>query len=228
MTIKVGKMTQEWDEGIAYAKKFNCHVLLSFTGSDWCSWCEIMEDNVFATESWESIARDMNLVVINIDFPQNAPQHNAQQSKELREKYEVKGFPSYFVLSPTLEVLGQLRAGKRKTPDSFAMEIRGLISDHVAKTSLNDRSRMNMNEDVKSPSWISPVVVVLSCACLFLAISSAYQSFLLSLVILIVVQVCSFALAYVVLWNNPRYRQRFKDLSGSLFAISSLLWIPHG
>lgn len=90
------------------AKKEKKALFLNFTGSDWCRFCVYNEKNIFAKDEFETYAKK-NLVCVMLDFPKKKKQAESVQvqNKKLREKYAVKGFPTYLVLSPEHELLGK-------------------------------------------------------------------------------------------------------------------------
>lgn len=71
-------------------------LLLNFTGSDWCIWCqklrrEVFEDAEFLTEGAKSF------VWVELDFPQNRASISPEAMKknlEWLEKFGVEGFPT--------------------------------------------------------------------------------------------------------------------------------------
>jgi len=73
-------------------------VLVDFTGSDWCPPCKALHSNVLTSEEFSKFAKD-NLVLVEIDFPNNKPQSADQKraNKELAKQYEVKGYPTVIV-----------------------------------------------------------------------------------------------------------------------------------
>ena len=55
------------------AKTENKAVLVNFTGSDWCVWCQKLSAEVFSKSEFEDYADD-NLILVKIDFPQSIEQ----------------------------------------------------------------------------------------------------------------------------------------------------------
>ena len=81
----------------AQAKRENKHLLINFTGSDWCGWCKKLEGEVFAHKEFVDAATK-KFVMVFLDFP------NAQELKDkvvdaalnqkLSKEYGVGGFPT--------------------------------------------------------------------------------------------------------------------------------------
>lgn len=132
---EVGKWTQDFDSAKKLAGEKKLPMLLNFTGSDWCGWCKIMDKNVFAGEAWKEYASE-NAVLVTIDFPKDksiVPEKYVARNKELQAQFGVQGFPTYVVLdSDATTQIGQLGAGKEKTPESFIEEFKGTLKMSAA------------------------------------------------------------------------------------------------
>ena len=88
-------------KALAQAKAGKKLVLMDFTGSDWCSWCQKMDKEVFSDPAFKQYAQD-NLVLLELDFPQQKPLDPAirKQNEDLAKQYGVEGFPTLVVLDP--------------------------------------------------------------------------------------------------------------------------------
>ncbi len=101
------------------AKRENKLLLLDFTGSDWCGWCKKLDADTFSKPEFTDYA-GKNLVLVVVDFPAHKPQPAALKgaNKALKEKYDVKGYPTLVVLKPDGTVLwkqtGYLAGGPDK------------------------------------------------------------------------------------------------------------------
>src|SRR5678815_1715850 len=67
----------------AKAKAENKLVLLDFTGSDWCIWCQRLKRNVFDDPEFAQYAQS-KLVLVEVDFPQHKTLEEAQQQANAR------------------------------------------------------------------------------------------------------------------------------------------------
>jgi thioredoxin-related protein len=77
------------------AKKEKKVVLVNFTGSDWCGWCQKLKKEVFDTKEFSDYAKT-NLLLVEIDFP-NRKTQTAELKKAnsaLQTKYRAEGFPT--------------------------------------------------------------------------------------------------------------------------------------
>ena len=127
---EIGKWTMDFKAAEKLAADKDLPMLLNFTGSDWCGWCKLMDGGVFAKEEWDKYAAE-NIVLVTIDFPRDksiVPEKFVSQNDELKEKFGISGYPTYVILeSDGKTVLGQLGAGRDKTPESFIEELNGVL-----------------------------------------------------------------------------------------------------
>lgn len=127
---EVGKWTQDYDAAQKLAAEKKLPILINFTGSDWCGWCMLMDKKVFAQDEWKNFAKD-NVVLAYINFPRNkalVPMHFVTRNNQLAEKYGIKGYPTYIVLSPDGKtVLGKLGASRDANPKDFIEKFNALI-----------------------------------------------------------------------------------------------------
>ena len=74
-------------------------ILLFFTGSDWCIWCQRLHEGVLDKPEFAEFAR--KLVPVELDFPQEKqlPAELKKQNAELAEKFKVDGYPCTVVLA---------------------------------------------------------------------------------------------------------------------------------
>ena len=88
------------DAALAKAKKEKKHVLLDFTGSDWCNPCMKLKKEVFSTKEFADYAAK-NLVLVEVDFPRNKKQSAelVKSNEALKEKYKANGFPTIIILN---------------------------------------------------------------------------------------------------------------------------------
>lgn len=86
-------------EALTLAKKDNKVVLIDFTGSDWCQWCQRLNDEVFSKDEFADFAKK-NLVLVKVDFPKNIEQSNSTKyyNQNLANTYGVEGFPTVILL----------------------------------------------------------------------------------------------------------------------------------
>ena len=74
----------------------NKTLLLDFSGSDWCSWCIKLDEEVFQKDAWKAYAKK-HLVQVLIDFPREKSEQSEalqKQNNALAKQYTVRGFPT--------------------------------------------------------------------------------------------------------------------------------------
>ena len=54
----------------AKAKAEGKHILIDFSGSDWCGWCIKLDKEVFSKKAFKSYAKE-NLILVLADFPRD-------------------------------------------------------------------------------------------------------------------------------------------------------------
>ena len=125
-----GRWTMDLEAARQLAAEKQLPMLLDFSGSDWCGWCKVMEENVFTKPEWQSYAAE-NLVMVFIDFPKDkslVPEKYIERNDTLKSEYGIRGYPTFVVLdSDGTTELGRLGSGRDKTPQSFQSELEALF-----------------------------------------------------------------------------------------------------
>ena len=83
-------------------------VLLDFTGSDWCAYCKLLDNEVLSKPSFKGFA-DKNYIEVTVDFPQQTqlPDDLQQQNDTLDKQFNIDGFPTLIVLDSEGKELGR-------------------------------------------------------------------------------------------------------------------------
>lgn len=110
-TAHLAGWTTSADDAMETASREGKHVMALFTGSDWCSWCIKLEDEVFSTSEFQSWASE-NVIPLKLDFPKRkklAP-HLESQNEALLARYKshVRGYPTVLFLDANGEVVGKM------------------------------------------------------------------------------------------------------------------------
>ena len=125
-----GHWTMDFDAAKKVAAEKKLPLLLNFTGSDWCGWCKLMDKNVFSENEWKTYAEE-NTLLVTLDFPKDktiVPEKYVARNEELKKEFEIRGYPTYVILdSDGTTKIGQLGAGKDKTPESFIAEFKSAV-----------------------------------------------------------------------------------------------------
>ncbi len=82
------------------AKQENKAVLVNFTGSDWCIWCQRLSGEVFSQNEFKKFAED-NLILVKIDFPQKLEQsaETKMYNNQLAQRFGIQGFPTVLLFN---------------------------------------------------------------------------------------------------------------------------------
>lgn len=97
---QLGKWSMDIDAVMALAKEKEVPVILLFTGSDWCHWCRVLDENLLSDEQWQKYAAK-NLALGYLDFPEDeekVPEKYRTRNEELSKKYNIDGYPTMVLL----------------------------------------------------------------------------------------------------------------------------------
>lgn len=114
----------------AKAKAEGKHILIDFSGSDWCGWCVKLDKEVFSQAAFKDYAKE-NLVLVLADFPHDKSKQSAElqkQNNELKDKFGIRGFPTVFILNPegkTVNKTGYQAGG----PEAYVEYIKKVIAE---------------------------------------------------------------------------------------------------
>lgn len=92
--------TDDFDEALARAKAERKLIVADFSGSDWCFWCQRLDNEIFSQESFISVATN-KYVLLMIDRPRDKSvlsEKAKKQNPELIRKYKIQGFPTVLIL----------------------------------------------------------------------------------------------------------------------------------
>jgi len=100
--------TDDYAVALERAAAENKHVLLNFTGSDWCVWCHRLRDEVLAKPAFAAYAREQ-LILVEVDFPRakSLDENLRKQNASLAEKFGVNGYPTIVLVDATGGELGR-------------------------------------------------------------------------------------------------------------------------
>ena len=95
-------LSDEWKKSIKeaqeLARKEGKDLFLNFTGSDWCGWCQKLQQDVFSKPEFIQWAKK-NVVLLELDFPrrkQLSPELT-QQNASLQQTFQVSGYPTIWM-----------------------------------------------------------------------------------------------------------------------------------
>lgn len=92
--------TDNLPEALKSAKEHNRNVFMVCSGSDWCGWCQRLEQEVLSSQTFlDNMTNEFELVYI--DMPNDKSrisEWGKKHNEEVCVKYGVKGFPTCYIL----------------------------------------------------------------------------------------------------------------------------------
>ncbi len=134
-TEKPPAWPNDYAKAQAQAKAEHKLIFLSFTGSDWCYYCQQFDKYVLDTPVFRDYAAK-NLVLVEVDVPQHHRQPAAlqAQNEKLVMKYDVHGFPTTILInSDGKELLRTEGYDDASGPKSFITQIDSTVKRYTPK-----------------------------------------------------------------------------------------------
>jgi len=90
----------DFEKALENAKLSKKHILVLFTGSDWCQPCKELKKIVFNKDMFKDFAKD-NFELVVVDFPDQfkLPESQRIQNDKLAEKFDIEGYPTVVFLT---------------------------------------------------------------------------------------------------------------------------------
>ncbi|GAB4234099.1 MAG: hypothetical protein Tsb0021_13280 [Chlamydiales bacterium] len=104
----------DYRQAIEVSKQQDKPILLLFTGSGWCTYCNKLEREVLDTQQFAEAMKDQ-FIFVKMDFsPQGKARDmtHALQHDQARNRYGINGFPTVIVIDNNERVL--LKTGYRQ------------------------------------------------------------------------------------------------------------------
>lgn len=95
-----------YDSALRQARERHQPLLLFFTGSDWCTWCHKLEEEVLGRREFADAMGNV-FVFVRLDFPMNRKLPNWEQNQRLSNKYEIKSYPTVLILDEQEHIIGK-------------------------------------------------------------------------------------------------------------------------
>jgi thioredoxin-related protein len=134
----------------AQAAREGKHVMINFTGSDWCGWCIKLRREVFSQPEFEAYAAQ-NLVLVEIDFPKGKQisQATLRANSEIASQFKITGYPTLVLLNPAGNVVGRSGyqpGGARPFVQALAKATGGTVSPNDSRVPLTVAAREPVGE----------------------------------------------------------------------------------
>ncbi len=119
------------EEAKQLAKKEHKHILLNFSGSDWCGPCIRMRKEIFEDPNFEKMA-NTELVLVNADFPRMKKNQLTAGQQEINnrmaEQYNSKGrFPFTVLLNADGKIMKEWDGFSSSKPKEFCDQVMAVI-----------------------------------------------------------------------------------------------------
>ena len=118
------------------AQKEHRHILLNFSGSDWCGPCILLRKEIFDDPAFSALA-DTALVLVNADFPRmkknQLSKQQQEQNDQLADKYNSQGkFPLTLLLDADGKVIKQWEGNPSVKSAEFSAQVKAVIDAEKA------------------------------------------------------------------------------------------------
>ena len=123
----------DFEKAKATAKEQDKHILMDFSGSDWCGWCIKLDKEVFQHKEFKDYAKE-NLILMLADFPSDKSNQSPdliKQNEALAKEFGVRGFPTVFILGPDGSIVGKT-GYQQGGPEAYVTHIKKIIGDKKA------------------------------------------------------------------------------------------------
>ena len=148
-----GTWTMDFEAAKKLAADSDLPLLLNFTGSDWCQYCQAMGENIFSRPAWQEFATP-RFVLVTIDRPEDVtlvPKHYRERNATLFQEHKIEGVPTYLVLDSDGEsVLARMGVPQPIDANVFARQLTSVLrhrpsnlSALVAELSPDQQQRYN-------------------------------------------------------------------------------------
>lgn len=113
------------------ARKEHRHVLLNFSGSDWCGPCMLLRKDILDQPAFMRLA-DSGLVLVNADFPRKKKnQLTLEQQRlnaQLADRYNPQGqFPLTLLLTAEGKVVKKWEGNPGVSPEIYSRQVQEAI-----------------------------------------------------------------------------------------------------
>lgn len=96
-----------WHKALKKSESSKKPIMILFTGSDWCHYCQSLKAEVLDSKEFDAFAK--SFVLLEIDMPRKRQLSKAQfeHNKALVDYFQIKGFPKILFLTAKGDVLGE-------------------------------------------------------------------------------------------------------------------------
>jgi len=99
-----------YEIAVAQSERTGRPIMLVFSGSDWCGWCNRLADEVFKTHDFARWSTD-HVIKVEVDFPMTyeLPEKLRKQNELLKQKFgqHVNAYPTVLFVSSDGQFIGK-------------------------------------------------------------------------------------------------------------------------
>ena len=132
--------TDDYDAALKRAADENKTILAVFSGSDWCHWCKLLDQQFLAKQEFtDAVTND--LVCLYIDSPNDKSRLSEKartQNPKLVKKYGIKGYPSVMFIDAKGEKIADAKRMKL-TPAEWGKYLVAAAKPDPAKEKLAEQ-----------------------------------------------------------------------------------------
>lgn len=135
-----------YEEAVNQSKATSKPIVLFFTGSDWCGWCNKLEEESFDTQAFRESAAD-KFVFLKLDFPlyKSLDARTSAQNKQLQKKYDVRSYPTIVILDSNQQKIG-MTGYKPGGGKNYAAHMLKIVNDYTAyKQQMNNAEQQKFS-----------------------------------------------------------------------------------
>ena len=92
-----------YNAALAKARSEEKPLLIYFTGSDWCLWCQKLDRELLNQEAFAGEIEELAVPIL-LDFPQRRklPPREARHNREFKSRFKVEAFPTIILYDPSM------------------------------------------------------------------------------------------------------------------------------
>lgn len=127
-----------YEDAVNQSIATNKPVLMFFTGSGWCTWCDKLEEEVFETREFHEAAGD-KFIFLKVDYPKKdssfymamEPQVK-EQNKQLLSRFNIRSYPTVIVLDGRTQHSMGITGYRAGGPRQYASHLQRIVSDYAS------------------------------------------------------------------------------------------------
>jgi thiol:disulfide interchange protein len=110
----------DFGQALGQARARKCHIMIVYTGSDWCPWCKKMDAEVYSQPEFARYSHE-KFVLLKLDYLRHSPMSDAAkaQNTDMLQRYHVNGYPNLVIVDMNGKALGRFTGYYEGGPEHF-------------------------------------------------------------------------------------------------------------